>query len=117
WHNGASMPPPRTPSSNARKTPRRQSVKKDSGKRASGRKASGRKSSGNGFRVLKWLFVLGFWGALFAGLWAVWIGYQVRQQFESLQWALPGRIYARPLELFVGAHVARDDLVFYLERA
>lgn len=103
WHNGAPMPPSRKSASGRRKT--------------SGR-ASRRKAPRSRLRVVfKWLFVLAFWGGLVGGLWAVWVGYQVRQQFESLQWALPGRIYARPLELYAGAHLGRDDLVFYLERA
>jgi penicillin-binding protein 1B len=55
-------------------------------------------------------------GMLAGLLWAVWIDFQVRRDFESLQWALPARIYARPVELYVGAHLSAADLADNLER-
>ena len=30
-------------------------------------------------------------------------------------WELPAKVYARPLELFVGARLAADDLAYELE--
>lgn len=56
------------------------------------------------------------WGTLLGSAWAVWIDYQVRRDFKALQWALPARIYARPVELYVGAHTGDEDLVAYLQR-
>ncbi|MES2606791.1 MAG: penicillin-binding protein 1B [Pseudomonadota bacterium] len=50
------------------------------------------------------------------GLWFVWIDYQIRRDFEALQWALPARIYSRPVELYVGAHVDAEVLTGYLQR-
>ena len=48
--------------------------------------------------------------------WCAWIDYTVRRDFSSLQWALPARIYARPIELYQGAPVSSDELVAYLQR-
>ncbi len=50
------------------------------------------------------------------GVWTLWIDYQVRRDFEALQWALPARLYARPVELYTGAHLTAEDLVSYLQR-
>ena len=56
------------------------------------------------------------WGSLLGGVWCVWIDYQVRSDFKALQWALPARIYARPVELYAGAHLGDEDLIDYLQR-
>lgn len=48
--------------------------------------------------------------------WCAWVDYTVRRDFNSLQWALPARIYARPVELYQGAPVNADELVAYLQR-
>lgn len=49
-------------------------------------------------------------------LWCVWIDYEIRRDFEALQWALPARLYARPAELYVGATISHSELVSYLQR-
>jgi penicillin-binding protein 1B len=64
-------------------------------------------------RVAAFLF-LG--GTVIFGTWCLWIDHQVRRDFSALQWALPARIYARPLELYVGAHLGLEDLGDYLQR-
>ena len=38
-----------------------------------------------------------------------WLDVEVRTQFEGHQWAVPARIYARPLELYVGKQLSADD--------
>ncbi|NEV62859.1 penicillin-binding protein 1B [Thiorhodococcus minor] len=40
----------------------------------------------------------------------------VRDKFEGQRWALPARVYARPLELYVGKHLKADDLQAELDR-
>src|SRR5256714_6539402 len=35
---------------------------------------------------------------------------RVKSEFEGRRFALPARIYARPLELHVGLRIARDDV-------
>ncbi len=36
-------------------------------------------------------------------------------KFEDRSWAIPARVYARPLELFVGANLKKEDLLMELE--
>lgn len=64
-------------------------------------------------RRLTWVLGLSL-AILFA--WLLSIDYQVRRDFQALQWALPARIYARPAELYNGAHLSIDDLTDYLQR-
>lgn len=40
---------------------------------------------------------------------------EVTPQFENRRWALPARVYARPLDLYVGALVKKEDMIFELE--
>lgn len=55
-------------------------------------------------------------GGIAAGAaWFVWIDYQIRRDFDELQWALPARLYARPVELYAGAHLSAQDLITYLQ--
>lgn len=48
-----------------------------------------------------------------AGL--VYLDAQVRAKFEGKRWALPAKVYARPLELFPGQQLSRDDLKIELK--
>ena len=77
---------------------------------------SAKKSSGSSRRWLPYVLAVMVWGAVAVGVWCVWIDYQVREDFRELQWALPGRIYARPMELYEGAHIAQSELTGYLQR-
>ena len=49
-------------------------------------------------------------------LWCVWIDRQIRESFSSLQWALPARIYARPMELYPGASHSLDEVQTTLQQ-
>lgn len=49
-------------------------------------------------------------------LWCVWIDFEIRRDFEALQWALPARLYARPVELYVGANISQAQLEQTLKR-
>ena len=75
-----------------------------------------RKRKGGQRRWLRGFMYLLLFGIVLGGGWFAWIDYQVRRDFETLQWALPGRLYARPLELYVGAHLDVDELSRYLQR-
>ena len=55
-------------------------------------------------------------GTVALSAWFVWIDFKVRRDFETLQWALPARLYARPVELYVGAPVSTDDLIDTVQR-
>lgn len=49
-------------------------------------------------------------------LWCLWIDFEVRRDFEALQWALPARLYARPVELYAGAPISQAELSNYLDQ-
>ena len=78
--------------------------------------------SGNKARLKKrrrWLPILSalcIGGIAACGVWFLWIDYQIRRDFDALQWALPARLYARPVELYAGAHLSPEDLGAYLQR-
>src|SRR5690606_10430971 len=83
-------------------------------KRSSPKRRTRARSSRRGLWYV--FFAFSFWAAVLVGAWCLWVGYEVRQDFRALQWALPGRIYARPLELYVGARVGQDEVVDYLRQ-
>src|SRR6185436_13440640 len=45
-----------------------------------------------------------------AGAFTLYLDHRVRTEFEGRRFALPARIYARPLELHVGLRLAQPDL-------
>ena len=49
--------------------------------------------------------------ALLAAGYTLYLDHRVRHEFEGRRFALPARIYARPLELHVGLKVPEDDVV------
>ena len=54
---------------------------------------------------------------VFAAGYVVWLDVRVRAQFEGKRWALPARVYARPVELWPGARIGPDALEDELRRA
>nr|WP_242513205.1 penicillin-binding protein 1B [Halochromatium salexigens] len=55
-------------------------------------------------------------GGLALALYGVQLDEVVREKFEGQRWALPARVYARPLELYVGRPITREALIGELER-
>ena len=47
--------------------------------------------------------------AMFGLAYVAWLDLDVRTKFEGKRWSLPARIYARPLELYVGARLEPSD--------
>ncbi|MEY4641141.1 MAG: hypothetical protein RLZZ227_1135 [Pseudomonadota bacterium] len=86
------------------------------GKRSSPTSRGNKKPRTRRRRWLPILSALFLGGVVAGGVWFAWIDYQIRHDFEALQWALPARLYARPVELYGGAHISADDLVAYLQR-
>ena len=74
------------------------------------RSAAGRYLRGLGWRLAVVLLV-------FAGGYTVWLDIRVRAQFEGKRWALPARVYARPVELWPGARMDPAALESELERS
>ena len=54
---------------------------------------------------------------VFAVGYVAWLDIRVRAQFEGKRWALPARVYARPVELWPGARLDPDTLEEELRRA
>ncbi|MFZ1536254.1 MAG: penicillin-binding protein 1B [Chromatiaceae bacterium] len=71
-------------------------------------------------RVLRFLvgtfLVVGLAGTLAVVIYAIPLDTTVREKFEGKRWALPARVYARPLELYAGAPLAPQELVAELKR-
>ncbi len=62
------------------------------------------------------LTLYGFGVLLIAGVgYGLYLDHVVRQQFQGRRWELPARVYARPLELFAGRRLTRDDLAHELD--
>lgn len=65
-------------------------------------------SSGAFWQQISWKklllvgLVLALLGALILGVWAVYLDKIVREKFEGKKWALPARVFSRPLELYEG---------------
>jgi penicillin-binding protein 1B len=49
--------------------------------------------------------------ALLASAFTAYLDFRVRSEFEGRRFALPARIYARPLELHTGLRIAQSDIV------
>lgn len=57
------------------------------------------------------LLVLFLVAALGLGLYMLRLDGVVREKFEGKRWAIPARVYARPLELYAGAPLAPQDVL------
>src|SRR3990172_4336828 len=73
---------------------------------------TGRTPSGSRFRL--WGFRLFVIAVCCVALYCLWLDYLVRIEFEGKRWALPARVYASPMELYVGMSVSKQDLVYEL---
>ena len=66
-------------------------------------------------RAWRWLrapFWLGFGTAIGFGIpYAIYLDHLVREEFATLTFAQPSRVYARPLALAVGDRVSEDALL------
>jgi len=58
----------------------------------------------------KRLFSLAFLVALGLVLYIVYLDFAVRERFEGRRWALPAKVYARPLELYPGLRLTARDI-------
>ena len=76
----------------------------------SSRSASKRRTAGTR-RWLGWAVKLGLVGlVLFAGF-AIYLDAVVQEKFSGKRWTIPAKVYARPLELFVGQKLTKDDFL------
>jgi penicillin-binding protein 1B len=66
--------------------------------------------------LLSSILLAGIAAALALGLYGVQLDKIVREKFEGQRWALPARVFARPLELYVGRPITQEALIGELER-
>jgi len=64
-------------------------------------------------RILRYISVVLVPALLF---YTLWLDFTVRDQFEGKRWELPARVYASPLELYVGKEISADQLSGSLDR-
>jgi penicillin-binding protein 1B len=74
-----------------------------------------RKKSWGRWRLLRWFLAAAAAACAALAVYAVLLDREVRERFEGKRWALPARVYARPLELYPGAPVPAETLVRELE--
>jgi len=63
----------------------------------------------------RWRWLLLFIILIFLGYYVIKLDVQVRQQFEGKRWALPARVYARPLEFYTGKPLTTENLIAELK--
>ncbi len=68
------------------------------------------KKSNSGFISKATLFKLLFTLVVLLGLLTLFLDVQIRSQFEGKRWAVPAKVFARPLELYAGAPLSIQDL-------
>ncbi|PKM04471.1 MAG: penicillin-binding protein 1B [Gammaproteobacteria bacterium HGW-Gammaproteobacteria-6] len=75
------------------------------------RKRSAKTGKTRGRWLLGWALKLGLVGlVLFIGL-AVYLDAIVQEKFSGKRWSVPAKVFARPLELYAGQQLTRDDFV------
>ncbi|MCW8945126.1 MAG: penicillin-binding protein 1B [Sedimenticola sp.] len=62
------------------------------------------------------LLALSFLFSLVLGVYLLYLDHTVRVKFEGKRWAVPARVYGRPLELYPGASISPDQLVSELQQ-
>jgi penicillin-binding protein 1B len=64
---------------------------------------------------LGWLLKLGLVGLVVLAVFAVYLDAVVQEKFSGKRWTVPAKVYARPMELFVGQKLAKDDFLKELD--
>jgi len=60
---------------------------------------------------LGWMFKLGLVVLVLIGGYAVYLDAIVQEKFSGKRWTIPAKVYARPLELYAGQKLSRDDFL------
>jgi penicillin-binding protein 1B len=64
---------------------------------------------------LGWALKLSLVGLVILACFAVYLDSIVQEKFSGKRWTIPAKVYARPLELFVGQKLSRDDFLIELD--
>ena len=59
-------------------------------------------------RVL-WLLGIGVVSSVLLGFYIVYLDVTIRTQFEGKRWAIPAKVYSRPLEMYPGANITANQ--------
>lgn len=78
--------------------------------------AKSRKKRRSSFSWLGFLFKLSLVGLLCLAVLLIYLDASIRQQFEGKRWAIPAKVYARPLELYQGRSLSVEDLKLELDQ-
>ncbi|MCU9951308.1 penicillin-binding protein 1B [Pseudomonas solani] len=75
-----------------------------------------KKPRSSGLRTLfGWGLKLGLVGLVVLAGFAIYLDAIVQEKFSGKRWTVPAKVYARPLELFVGLKLAKDDFLKELD--
>lgn len=94
-------------------TKNKSTAKKKTSKRASAKQIKS-KSGFNFLNKISWryitiIFIIGICG------YVVYLDFTVQNQFDGKRWALPAKVFARPLELYSGLKLSENELLSELE--
>ena len=89
-----------------RKSPVRGKKKSTSKKKTSRKKKADQKSLF--LRIFLFLFLI-------FTLYVIYLDFEVRSQFDGKKWSIPAKVYARPLELYVGKPLSHEQFSFELK--
>lgn len=64
---------------------------------------------------LSWAIKLSLVGLVVLAGFAVYLDAVVQEKFSGKRWTIPAKVYARPLELFVGQKLSKDDFLTELD--
>ncbi|MDP9007844.1 MAG: penicillin-binding protein 1B [Pseudomonadota bacterium] len=67
-------------------------------------------------RILRIVAVVAIMALLLTAAWIMYLDRVVTREFRGRLWSVPARVYAEPLDLYVGAPIAADDLEEELRR-
>ncbi len=84
-------------------------------KKTARRRAPARGQASRRRGLWRWVLGLGVLALLAGTLYTLYLSHQVRIAFEGKRWAVPARIYARPLELYEGARLSPAQLRYELQ--
>ncbi|WP_341707346.1 penicillin-binding protein 1B [Halopseudomonas sp.] len=78
---------------------------------ANKRRSRGKAKAKGRSRLWGWLLKLGLVGMVLLGALAVYLDAVVQEKFSGKRWAVPAKVFARPLELYAGRALTRDDFL------